>query len=450
MSEILAVVVDPPAAVLLTPDNHLEPVPVDGVSGLDVGAVVGPALARLRTAGIEPDRVAVVVDDELDGPSREAVGVAVRAAGAAEVVSVPRSIAEARRPSGGGDRPGELVLAAGAALVARELPADPAPAPAPRPPPVDEPVVAEAAAPGAFAPGDDTLDHEIPRHRFSVLGVAIAIVLVLAGAAGAFLLLSGDDDTDTEPNPGTITEPPASSTTDPSTEATLSPDGGEGATPSTEGTTAGTNDEASEATAPPPTTEPVPVGDPGAVTLTAVGLMLDDGTVLRFGQGGDTVVDEITRVLGEPDDETEWEVVELCLGDRVRTARWGDLEVVLEETDGTGRFGQWYAAGADEPEGLVDGAGLGVGATVGFLEVTYGEALQIDVFTEGEPEGIFGITDVDADAGTGGGGVLIGSTTGLDPDATVTAVVGGRHLPAGALISRRRRLRRLSPGPWPG
>ena len=83
------------------------------------------------------------------------------------------------------------------------------------------------------------------------------------------------------------------------------------------------------------------------------------------------VVAEVGRVLGDPDEESEWAEDELCLGDRVRTVRWGDLGVVFEETDGTGRFGQWYAEGADDPEGLVDAFGLGVGATVGFLEVTY-------------------------------------------------------------------------------
>ena len=425
MSDLLAVVGGPaPAAVLLAADNRLEPVPLDELSvaaGAGSGgeaAVAAVALARVRTSGVAPGRMAVVVDDDLDGSGREAVVAAVREAGVADVVSVPRSIAEARRPPAGADRSDGLLVVAGAALVARELPADPVPAEPPVAAPSAEPVVEAGPPPGALAAGEPALDHEIPRHRLSPVALVVVVVLLLGAAAVAYLVLAGDDEGEPAAEPGatTTTDAPVPSATDEPVDANPEVD-------ASTSTTAAPPDES----AAPPITEPTPVGEPGAVTLSAAGLVLDGGTVLRFGQGADTVIDEVRRVLGDPDDDAEWAEAELFLVDRLRTVRWGDLEVVLEEVGCTGRFGQWYADGADDPEGLVDASGLGVGATVGFLEVTYGDALQIDVFTEGEPEGIFGITDTEAD--TGGSGVLIGSTTGLDPDATVTALWAGDTCP---------------------
>ncbi len=84
-----------------------------------------------------------------------------------------------------------------------------------------------------------------------------------------------------------------------------------------------------------------------------------------------------------------------------------------------GRFTQWYASELNDPTGLVTRDGLGIGATVGFLEVTYGDALVIVAALEGEDIGLFAVTN------PGSGGVLNGITSSLDPEGEVTGLWAG-------------------------
>ena len=76
-----------------------------------------------------------------------------------------------------------------------------------------------------------------------------------------------------------------------------------------------------------------------------------------------------------------------------------------------------------EPVEALGDDGLGVGATVGFLEVTYGSALAIVQAIEGEDLGLFAVTN------PGSGGILNGITTSLDPEGTVTDLWAGDSCP---------------------
>ncbi|RMH68900.1 MAG: hypothetical protein D6683_16510 [Actinomyces sp.] len=166
------------------------------------------------------------------------------------------------------------------------------------------------------------------------------------------------------------------------------------------------------------------MGVPGVVTLVETGLRLDDGTVLTFGEDGDMAVSALTGVLGAPDDDSGFVTTDFCAGVATRFLRWGALEVVIDRwSDDTTTFGQWDATGSRPPPGLVAIDGLGVGATVGFLEVTYGPALTIAPAVEGSPEGLFAVTN------SVSGGEIVGLTTGLEPEDTVVELWAGDSCP---------------------
>ena len=109
-----------------------------------------------------------------------------------------------------------------------------------------------------------------------------------------------------------------------------------------------------------------------------------------------------------------------CFAARSRFVRWAQLEVVLsEDIEGESRFTQWYVDGADDPNGLVTIDGLGVGATVSFLELNYGGALNLVPAFEGSDSGIFAVTN------SGSGGTLLGITESLEPEALIAEMWAG-------------------------
>ena len=141
---------------------------------------------------------------------------------------------------------------------------------------------------------------------------------------------------------------------------------------------------------------------------------------MRFGDGGEAVVAQITEALGEPDSDSGFGEVAFCFSPRSRFVRWGRLEVVIsEDADGAMTFTQWYVDGTDDPPGLVTIDGLGVGATVGFLEVNYGGALELVPAFEGSESGIFSVTN------SGSGGTVLGITESLEPDARIAEMWAG-------------------------
>ena len=313
------------------------------------------------------------------------------------------------------------------------------------PPQYDATQVMGSVGPPAAARGSEPP----PRSGASQALITLALVFLVGVVGGLIIFLAGDDspnirtteppvteDTapaDTEP-PTTIASPTTAPTTAPTStrpETTEAPDTATSAATTTSSTTSTTT-----------TTTPVAVGTPGPVTLVETGLQFDTGAVVRFGQPMESVLDEIRSVLGAPDSATNFGTTDAC-ADGARSVRWGQLELVFlqdppvaipadadgEPGDGdegaefipasTGTFGQWYVSGHTDPTGLVTKDGLGVSATVGFLEVAYGSSLEMLQPMEGEELGLFSV------ANPASGGVISGTTSDATPEGRVLSMWAG-------------------------
>lgn len=141
---------------------------------------------------------------------------------------------------------------------------------------------------------------------------------------------------------------------------------------------------------PTPTTEPAPLV---SLTLAADGL----GDVL-IGFPPDTVISDISALVGEPDLDTDWIPSEpnafgSCPGRVMRAVGWGSLVTIFvnDTTEAIGERFYTYTYGYDyvENQGGVDPRGLqlttetgiGVGSAVADLVVAYGA----DVAITGDP-----------------------------------------------------------------
>ena len=416
--------------------------------------VVGRA-AVSSTSGA-PTKLAVVVPDDYVAVERDHVVAAANAAGYADVTLVPASLAELR----GTDISLRVGLAAGAArigmadapspLVTREdlgqvvEPDAPSPStpsdttgpvsvfdePAePELPPVRVPPEPVAAAPrsrpAAPAPAPAAMVaspslQPIPKRSIPLLSVlAVAAVAVALLIFVVFLARSaGDDDIDSvipttlAPAPSAAPSTTAAETTTSSTTTVASVD-----TASSSSTSTSTTSTTSTTT----TTTPVRVATPGLVTLVATGLALDTGAIVPFGQDEELVITELASVLGDPVTDSGESQTEFCEGTSVRFVRWGNLEVVFTNTDeGTPRrFTQWFADGHLEPTGLVTPEGLGESATVGFLEVTFPNVLDLAPAFDDDIVGVFAVVNPTT------GAVFNGTTLGLDPNGVVTSLWAG-------------------------
>ena len=156
------------------------------------------------------------------------------------------------------------------------------------------------------------------------------------------------------------------------------------------------------------------------MTLGETGLQFDTGSLVQFGQADTVVLTAIGGVLGEPDSDSGLTENDFCAGTTARFVRYGDLELVFTGDEGEPLvFSQWYADGHRDPTGLVTPEGLGESATVGFLEVTFPGAFVLVPPFEDDIVGIFAVTNPQT------GGVLSGTTLGLDPDGVVTSIWAG-------------------------
>lgn len=426
-----------------------------------LAAVINHVVGRAALGGSSPTRLAIVVPDDFDRAARDRVVEAGVAAGITDTVTVPFTAASAQSLSidavvaiaGGAAQVASL---AAAPIVTREdlgqpvTPKQPVVVPPLDPPtgPISvfeaesepEPEMPEparvAAAPisATPTPGPDptvaipatpqpeVLRYEPPRRRVSGGLIAIGLLLGLIAAVGIGVVMFGDDETPTstvEPVSTTAPIPTLPPTTTESTTTTIDP----GATSTTLDTPTTTESTTTTTTEPPTTTTtPVRIADPGLVTLAETGLQLEGTDLLLFEQSDETVIEAVTAVLGEPDRDDLYEVIPFCFGERTRTVVWGDLELIFTEDvldSGEGRFTQWYASGHKDPKGLVTFGGVGVGSTVGYLEVTLGGSLQLVEVIPGDPTGVFAATN------PGSGALLNGTTTSLDPEAEVTALWAG-------------------------
>lgn len=412
-------------------------------------AVITHVLGRAAvssTAGA-PTKLAVVVSDDADAVERDNIVAGANAAGFTDVALVPASLAELR----GTDVSEGVGLAAGAArigmvdapppLVTREdlgqvvEPDDPPPATppdnagpvsvfeesaAPELPPVrvtPEPVAAAppnrpaAPAPAPVAMVATPPLQPIPNRSIPLLPVLALVVVALLVFVVVLARSAGDDDLDAAI---TTTVAPTSSAapsttvvaTTTSSTTTVAPVDTTSSTSTTSTTTT--------------TTTPVRVATPGPVTLVETGLALDTGTIVPFGQDEQLVIAELASILGDPVTDSESQT-EFCEGTSVRFVRWGSLEVVFTNTDeGTPRrFTQWFADGHLDPTGLVTPEGLGESATVGFLEVTFPNVLDLVPAFDDDIVGIFAVVNPTT------GQRFNGTTLGLDPNGVVTSLWAG-------------------------
>lgn len=425
--------------------------------------VIGRASA---SAGSTPRRLALVVPDDWNREERDRLVHTGTTAGIADVVLVPETAARAEQP----DVDAIVGMAAAAALLSRsadvpppivtredlggasggpvvrpparrpESPKGPrsvfddevAPAPAAEPRPGAASGISSSAEPTQVlpqVPQSQQVSHgppprpssspmERPDRRAPVgLLIAVVIVLVAGAAIGAIALAGGDDSA----------APVATTASRVAVDTTAAPVATTSSTSTTSSTTSSTSTTTSSTsttstTTTPTTTIPLPVGVPGKVTLVETGLQLDTGEVLTFEQSDTVVIAALTAALGSFDLDSAWYVTTFCLGARTRILTWGDLEIVFTEDvldSGLGKFTQWHVSGIDSPVGLVTIDGLGFGATVGFLEVTYGTAVTIAEAIPGDPSGLFAVTN------PASGGVLLGVTTTRDPDGVITSMWAG-------------------------
>lgn len=433
--------------------------------------------------GKTPDRLAVIIDDDWQRAARDRIVQAGVASGIADTVVVPHAAASAQPTpvtgaaalAAGAARVGSL---SSAQFVTREdlgqpitskTPVVPVPD-VPRPESVsvfDDESLVDPARPSpeqlsSTEPGEfgatrvmgpvggpaAPVGSEMPRRTgLSQATITLALVLLVGVVGGLLIFFAGDDSGNVRTTPDTVpedttpveTEPPttAVATTEPTaTSTTSAPE-----TTETPGATSTTTSSTTTSTTT-STSTPAGVGTPGPVTLVETGLQFDTGAVVRFGQPMAEVIDAVRSILGAPDSATNFQSSDACVQNS-RTVRWGQLELVFLQdppvavptgpdtqipTDGdgtefipasTGTFGQWYASGHTSPTGLVTRDGLGVSATVGFLEVVYGASFVVLQPIEEEEPGVFSISN------PASGGVINGTTSDVTSEGRVLSLWAG-------------------------
>lgn len=418
-------------------------------------AIITHVVGRAATAaGRAPNRLAIVIPDDFEAIERDNVVAAANAAGFTDVGLVPESLATARGHDAGHDTrhaigaalvgsfdaPPPLVTAedlgqmtvpeeprgpqpvSGGPVSVFDEPIDPAVPPVRMP---SEPVAARAARPRPATPAAAPAAmvappplRPVPPRSVPVGAVIIAIALVI----GAVIVVIGrSGGSETSDVPATTTTGAASTTTTAAvvTTTTAVPTTTSSATSSSTTSTSTTSSSSTTTT----TTTPVRVASPGPVTLAETGLEFDTGSLVQFGQSEEVVLAEIEQVLGSPERDSGPIPNDFCSGPTARFVRYGNLELVFtssrDDPESSLVFTQWYADGHLDPTGLVTPEGFGESSTVGFIEVTFPGAFVLVPPFEGDIVGIFAITNPQT------GGVINGTTLGLDPEGVVTTLWAG-------------------------
>ncbi|MEM9203694.1 MAG: hypothetical protein AAGC53_18795 [Actinomycetota bacterium] len=427
-------------------------------------AVITHVVGRAATvAGSSPNRLAIVVPDDFAAVERDNIVAAANAAGFTDVSLVPESLAIARGQGGDGtqfaigaalvgsfDAPPPLVTAEDLGKIERPDTPPPTPPAAHRPvsvfdepaepelPPVRDAPTSAASAPPAQPPVQRSRPaapapapaamvsppplQPIPERTVPIGALAVGALVVIVAIVVALQALGGESD-DAATVPATTTTQAVATTTSAAPTTTAVETTTTSTAPSSTTSTITTSSTSSTTTTT-TTTTPVRVSAPGPITLGEAGLQFDTGALVRFGQGETFVLEQIESVLGEAEDDTgPIQSDDFCAGPIARFVRYGDLELVFtspgDDPDAPLVFSQWYADGHLEPTGLVTPEGLGESATVGFLEVTFPNAFVLVPPFEGDIVGLFAITNPQT------GGVINGTTLGLDPEGVVTTLWAG-------------------------
>jgi hypothetical protein len=162
------------------------------------------------------------------------------------------------------------------------------------------------------------------------------------------------------------------------------------------------------------------VADPAVLALVLSGEGI--GTA-GFGAEPDGVISYLGSYLGEPTNDTGWVdplTIGICSGTELRRVSWGVLTLLFGDVSSVvqGRrhfFGYTYGDQAEigaAPAGLTTSRGVMIGSRVVDVKAAYPAAqiLPEDDFTPP----FFIVNDS-----------LRGFLTGVDDDATVTAIIGG-------------------------
>ena len=231
---------------------------------------------------------------------------------------------------------------------------------------------------------------------------------LLAGAALVGLVVAacgGSDDSTTETTTEFTLLPSTTTTVPPSTTSTSS------TTTSTSTTTTTTTTVAAPSTT---------MADPAVEELVLSG---DGIGTAGFGADADGVVSFIASYLGGPDNDTGWVdplTIGLCPGTELRRVSWGVLTLLFGDVSSVleGRrhfFGYTYGDQSEigaEPVGLTTTRGVMIGSRVVDVRAAYPAAQffpEDDFFPPS-----FVVTDS-----------LRGFLTGVEDEATVTAIIGG-------------------------
>lgn len=186
--------------------------------------------------------------------------------------------------------------------------------------------------------------------------------------------------------------------------------------PATTTSTTSTSTTSTSTIAAPSTTAPSPaVAD---LVLSGDGI----GTA-GFGTEPEGVIAYLASYLGEPSNDTGWIdplTIGLCSGDELRRVSWGVMTLLFGDVSSVlqGRrhfFGYTYGDQAEigaEPVGLTTSRGVMIGSRVVDVEAAY-PAVTINPEDDFTPPFFF-VNDS-----------LRGFLTGVEGDATVTAILGG-------------------------
>jgi hypothetical protein len=233
--------------------------------------------------------------------------------------------------------------------------------------------------------------------RRRVAATVSAVVLVLSACSG------GSDDDPTTASTSALTLLPTTTSSTTSTTTTT--------TTTTTSTTTTTTTVAETTTT---------VADPAVEALVLSG---DGIGTAGFGADADGVVEYVVSYLGQPDNDTGWIdpfTIGLCEGDELRRVSWGVLTLQFGDvsTIVQGRrhftaytYGDQASIGG-APEGLVTTRGVTIGSRVVDVRAAY-PAATINPEDDFSPP-FFYVNDS-----------LRGFLTGVEDDATVTAVLGG-------------------------
>lgn len=163
-------------------------------------------------------------------------------------------------------------------------------------------------------------------------------------------------------------------------------------------------------------------------TLDSFVLRPDGIDRLFFGAEPNTVIAELTKRLGSPESDTNWQDQDdefdgLCGGTEARFVEWATLQAFFTDREsgwapnGGRHFAAYSVIDGEDGFEFATSRGIGFGSTVAEVRAAYGDDVEFGIHPAFETE----VFEVDP----AGDGYLLGFLTGLDDDDVVTQIDGG-------------------------